>query len=904
MGGTIVVREGTYLISTTITLPGDRNVRVIGAGSSWFAGATKIDLGANAIAAFTIPNGTIGRHEISNLSIVGAGLAGQIGVKNQCAGTNLMLTDVYMDNVEIACNAASTMTVYAMRGYWILANLPTSRTWKGAPGAFYMDELMCQLVRTGPASFAFGGGFDNSPDIIATDSTIGFGVDSSIGAGYTTLKGCWIYFNGTRVITFNSSSTHINGCRFNEFPTGTLNLVFAQAEAYVSDITGWKVTVTLLGARSKVTGSHVFKIFMTNVTINHVLGCELIEDNDCGIEIVGGGSHTITGNYFGNHTDAGIKLTNTNANVIAGNYFIEFGKPEVLESGTSNQNLLSGNITADKSTFVGLKSVLDNNNVQSVNANTVLDSTHHTVLVDAAGAIRTITLPNAVGCKWRIYTIKKIDVSVNAVQVITAGGDIDGLTQLLFLQQWDSAKVISDGTNWRIVSTTGSIGASQVVTHEPMGFPVSDDTYTTFAWSNATKILTLTPVGAFFDVWVNGVLFRKTAPVTKDISATVAEGLWYFYFDNAGTLQGTQVPFDFSQQAPVVIGYYDATLANMIMLCDERHGLVMDWSTHQYLHTTRGMAIDPSGLGLTGSIVGSGGADADAQVGMAGGTAYNEDLVVPVTDGALGVRFRMPLAAPSQIPVYYRTGAATAWRKKTANTFPVLEDGANRAKYNLNTAGTWTQPNVTANGRHVAMWICATNNYREPIIAILGQREDVTLQNAQTNNSFDSLNLTGLPSLELKVLWRVIFQTATTYANVPHARIRDITDFRNVTPLPVSAPAATSHNALTGRTIFAAHPRPAIDILTATVATTPIALSEVYDVVLVDTTIGPITLNLPPAANYANRSFTFIKKTADANTVIIVPDGAETISGNPSITLLSQYESVVMVSDGTAWFLI
>jgi len=399
-------------------------------------------------------------------------------------------------------------------------------------------------------------------------------------------------------------------------------------------------------------------------------------------------------------------------------------------------------------------------------------------------------------------------------------------------------------------------------------------------------------------------VFRKMAPVSKDISATVAEGLWYFYFNAAGTLQGDQAGLDFANQAFVAIGYYDATLANMIMLCDERHGLVMDWSTHQYLHDTRGMAVDTGGFGLSGSIVGSGGADVDAEVGMTGGEAHDEDLLVNVTDGALGVQFRQPLALPSSIPVYYRTGAATAWRKKTANAFPVLEDGANRCKYNLNTAGTWTQPNVTANGSHVAMWICATNNYREPIVAILGQRQDVTFQNAQANNTFAALNLAGLPSLELKVLWRLIYQTATTYANTPHARLQDITDYRTAISLPGGGAVTTSHNAMTGRDIYAAHPRPAIAMLAATVTTTPIALSSSYDVVLVDTTVGHITLNLPPAATYIDRSFTVKKISADAFTVILDADGADTIDGAGTLTLTAIYDAVRVVSNGTNWYVV
>ncbi len=568
---------------------------------------------------------------------------------------------------------------------------------------------------------------------------------------------------------------------------------------------------------------------------------------------------------------------------------------QVTATGTRIVGTLSAQIRSTDT--IGWK---DLGNVQSVAADTVLNDTYRTVLVDASGAIRTMTLPAAANYRGKIYTIRKVDTSANAVIVDANGAElIDGNTTVALDHYLDFIEIQSDGVGWQVLALRISS------THEPMGLPASDDTYTTFSWNNLTKVLTIAPVGpaTSFDVWVKGVLFRKGS-TSIDISATVAEGVWYFYFDGTGTLQGSQVPYVFSEHAPVVIGYYDAAAADMILLFDERHAFVMDWSTHEYLHDTRGFAIVTSGFGLSGSTTGSGAADVDAEVGMSGGDGHDEDLEVVVTDGALGVRFRMPLSLPAQLPVYYRTGAATAWRKKTANAFPVLEDGANRVKYNLNTAGTWTQPNVTANGRHLAMWICATNNYREPIIAILGQREDVTLANAQLNNTFAALNLAGFPSQELKVLWRVIFQTATTYANTPHARIRDITDYRTSISLPGGGPVVTSHNALTGRDIYAVHPRPAIQMPVATVTTTPITLSSSYDVVLVDTTVGDITLNLPAAADYVDRSFTIMKKTNDLNTVIIEGDGAETINGQPNVTLTSQWETVRVVSDGTAWFVI
>ena len=96
---------------------------------------------------------------------------------------------------------------------------------------------------------------------------------------------------------------------------------------------------------------------------------------------------------------------------------------------------------------------------------------------------------------------------------------------------------------------------------------------------------------------------------------------------------------------------------------------------------------------------------------------------------------------------------------------------------------------------------------------------------------------------------------------------------------------------------------PKIPINMATVTTTPITLNKTYDMILVDTGIGDITLNVPIAANFIGWSFTIMKITANVNKVIITPNGAETINGNPNITLYSQYEVVRIISNGTEWFI-
>jgi len=76
----------------------------------------------------------------------------------------------------------------------------------------------------------------------------------------------------------------------------------------------------------------------------------------------------------------------------------------------------------------------------------------YTILVDATGGAVTINLLTAVGIKGRIYKIKKIDSSANAVTVDPAGTEtIDGAATASLTSQWQKIGIQSDNANWQII---------------------------------------------------------------------------------------------------------------------------------------------------------------------------------------------------------------------------------------------------------------------------------------------------------------------------------------------------------------------------------------------------------------------------------------------------------------------
>lgn len=69
---------------------------------------------------------------------------------------------------------------------------------------------------------------------------------------------------------------------------------------------------------------------------------------------------------------------------------------------------------------------------------------------------------------------------------------------------------------------------------------------------------------------------------------------------------------------------------------------------------------------------------------------------------------------------------------------------------------------------------------------------------------------------------------------------------------------------------------------------------------LVDCTAGNITITLPAAANTSIGSEMFIKTDSSANTLTLSPSTGNTINGQGSLLLLSQYQCAVIMNDGTS----
>lgn len=358
---------------------------------------------------------------------------------------------------------------------------------------------------------------------------------------------------------------------------------------------------------------------------------------------------------------------------------------------------------------------------------------------------------------------------------------------------------ITSAANGEFLQYNGSAWVNSTLpTNEPTGHENKDNSQISF--NNNNRRFYIQPGGpnlaASHVVWCAGKRFVKSSNEYIEIPNTT--GIYYIYYNSSGTLSYKTSYFDFENEAPTAYIYWNSTVAEAVFFADERHGITLDWATHEYLHRTRGAAI-ASGFGATGyTLAGDGSLDTDAQISFAGGTFFDEDLQVDIIHSATPTSntWEQRLENGAYIPVYYHSGSNGGWVKDTATQFPLKYN--TRAKYNQYTGGSWTTTDID-NNRFGISWIVATNNLNEPVLAILGQA-NYTSTNLAEDAVWEDLNLDGFPIFEFRPLYKIIYYTSNNYTNTPKTALTSIWDLRRIISSGSAIPTTpvSDHGSMSG----------------------------------------------------------------------------------------------------------
>jgi hypothetical protein len=91
-------------------------------------------------------------------------------------------------------------------------------------------------------------------------------------------------------------------------------------------------------------------------------------------------------------------------------------------------------------------------NVQAKDAAYTITDGDDVILCDATSAAFTLTLPKAGLHGGRVFYLKKVDASANAITIDGDGSEtIDGAATQSLSVQWESKTLTSDGTGWFII---------------------------------------------------------------------------------------------------------------------------------------------------------------------------------------------------------------------------------------------------------------------------------------------------------------------------------------------------------------------------------------------------------------------------------------------------------------------
>ncbi len=441
-GGYLLVREGTYSPPAGGYILPNVPVVVRGCGDS-----TIINLGAVGDPAFVA--GFARRYVLEDFNVTGDA------------------TDV--DRRVISVTAAAKVYLNRLSG----SNLRTAISIPGvAAGEVHADDCEFSL-RDNAASFfvdgnanadihakdvlCFGtnskGGIAGGPFAVLYDCTLTVVNGLNIGPD-SILTGCDIRGAAGETVTLGND-VRVASCNFedvlvsvagNNVKFAACRFVGGATQDRCMDVTAGATGPTVVGCSfSGCDTDHI-----RTATIDTIIkGCHFFDNGALvrAVDVLAAAFRcVIQGCGFEFMTEA-VRTASSNG-IVTGNTGCK-----VVETGGANINVYANNTGFDPSTIIGASSRIENNQVVGpISVDTTLDEFQRTVLVDAAGAARTITLPTAASAKWRKYVIKKTDASANTVTIDGDGAEtIDGAATQVLAAQYDFLEIQSDGTQWWIV---------------------------------------------------------------------------------------------------------------------------------------------------------------------------------------------------------------------------------------------------------------------------------------------------------------------------------------------------------------------------------------------------------------------------------------------------------------------
>jgi hypothetical protein len=333
------------------------------------------------------------------------------------------------------------------------------------------------------------------------------------------------------------------------------------------------------------------------------------------------------------------------------------------------------------------------------------------------------------------------------------------------VQPGDALTDLSSGaaTQGQTLRADGATGIEWVDPYpadaEVYGFPPIPET--TISFDSGSNTFTLSPVGATWRYYRNGVQHRITGPVSVVLPGTPpAAGPWFFYIDSDdGALLCSQTPWTLlatDTRVFVALIEYDSASTPTYLLYDERHPADIPRNIHAYLHSTRGSQYG-SGGALSGYTL-HGSTNAHNTFGVEAAVIWDETL--RITLEALAD----PDGATPTYAVRYPSSGEWPW---SLESVPYRYTPGGFMYYNaagVEVAGT--------NGDYINTFLLLTPSGPQ---IVQGQAAHNSVEEAQAER-FQDLNLAGMPIAEFVARHQLTWRLNASYSTSGKARLEAVAE--------------------------------------------------------------------------------------------------------------------------------
>lgn len=325
----------------------------------------------------------------------------------------------------------------------------------------------------------------------------------------------------------------------------------------------------------------------------------------------------------------------------------------------------------------------------------------------------------------------------------------------------------------------------------------------TVSLNTSTRVLTVTPVGSYFIVYVEQynrpIRYVKNSAVDF-LPFTNTSGMWYFYFDSAGNAITTQNEWtDFHIVSPIYRIYWDSTLngglGGSVQELLETHTNSISADDHLWKHTHGVLYV--GGFDIFQNKLTSGIPNIDGRntcISLNTGAALDDNLLYTVTNSTGGLTFQQDMGdvtvsttSPNNtnagiFPVVYlnSTGVGTM---ATGTRFPFLfHPSSNNPQY-YTAAGALISVN-SSNFFNVFIYSIQDVRTGKRVRAYTYPVEYTSTALASVATWYDCQRLFPefLEDHEARPLYRLIYEYRSTYtAGCKYCALRDWSDIKRIT---------------------------------------------------------------------------------------------------------------------------